>query len=333
MRDLLVVAACGALVSIAAVVRPFVSAGTLPTTPSASAVPLLQELPEGAPAPVWQEAAAPSDAPLSGCAIPDKGMGPYVEVPSATPFLAKVFVPKERIGQSDGYRVLVHFHGGEPVRKLMVLEDFDYVIATIDRGNGSNAYLGTVKDRRAWDELLAGIDEHVSRAMGRTMKADEVIVSSWSAGYKAVEELLRLAPPDPLFHGLVLLDSLHASHPIGKGQLDGFIRAGKRAAAGNEPFFFSMAHSAIIPDGYASTTETASYVITRTGLHRQDVVDGGQDRLPLRSVAQKGKFEVRGYAGNDKAAHCDQLRLLPIILHRQQKTTSAVAGASPSPRP
>jgi hypothetical protein len=333
MRDLVVVAACGALVSIAAVVRPFVSAGANPPTPSASAASALQDLPEGAPAPSWEAPPTPSDAPLSGCAIPDKGMGPFVEVPSASPFLAKVFVPKDRVGQGDAYHVLLHFHGGEPVRKLMAVEDFDYVLATIDRGNGSSAYLGSVKDRRAWDDLLAGIDEHVTRAMGRDMKADEVIVSSWSAGYKAVEELLRLAPPDPLLHGLVLLDSLHASHPIGKGQLDGFIRAGKRAASGTEPFFFAMMHSAIVPEGYASTTETANYVITRTGLHRQDVVDGGQDRLPLRSLAQKGKFEVRGYAGDDKAAHCDQLRLLPIILHRQQKATSAVAGASPSPRP
>lgn len=345
-RDLTLMVGCGALVGLAAVVRPFVTGGANAATPSASALVGMSDLPEGAAPPAWDEEPRTNDAPLSGCAIPDMGMGPYVEVPSASPFLAKVYVPKERIGQSDAYHLLVHFHGGEPVRKLMVLEDFDYVIATIDRGNGSSAYLGSVKDRKAWDELIAGIDEHVSRAMGRNMKTDDVLVSSWSAGYKAVEELLRLAPQPPELHGLVLLDSLHASKPIGKGQLDGFIRAGKRATK-DPAFFFTMVHSAIIPEGYASTTDTANYVLTRVGAHRQEVTDGGQDRLPLRTVAQKGRFEVRGYAGNDKAAHCDQLRLLSIILHRQKKATtatastattpapatSAVAGASPSPRP
>lgn len=330
----MVVGGCGALVALAAVVRPFVSAGASAAPPSASAASGLSDLPEGAPAPTWNDEPPATDAPLSGCAIPDKGMGPYVEVPSGSPFLAKVFVPKERIGQSDAYHLLIHFHGGEPVRKLMSVDDLDYVVATIDRGNGSSAYLGSVKDRKAWDELVAGIDEHVSRAMGRNMKSDDVIVSSWSAGYKAVEELLRLAPQPPEVHGLVLLDSLHASKPIGKGQLDGFIRAGKRAT-NDSAFFFAMVHSAIIPEGYASTTDTANYVLTRVGAHRQEVTDGGQDLLPLRTVAQKGRFEVRGYAGNDKAAHCDQLRLLSIILHRQKKaaTTSAVAGVSPSPRP
>jgi len=323
------VGGCGALVAIAAVVRPFVSAGANAAPASASAF-ALTELPEGAPPPTWEEKPAPSDAPLSGCDIPDKGMGPFVEVPSPSPFLAKVFVPKDRIGQSDAYHLLIHFHGGEPVRKLLAVEDFDYVLATIDRGNGSSAYQGSVKDRKAWDELLEGIDEHVTRAMGHNMKRDDVLVSAWSAGYKATEELLKITPADPAFHGLVLLDSLHASKPIGKGQLDGFVRAGKRAAAGDDAFFFAMVHSAIIPEGYSSTTDTANYVLTRVGARRMDVTDGGQDRLPLRTVAQKGRFEVRGYAGNDKAAHCDQLRLLPILLHRQKKTpTSAAAVASP----
>ncbi len=223
-----------------------------------------------------------------------------------------------RLAADGDYELLLHFHGGEAARKLLLPEELRLVIAVVDRGVGSSAYQGTFASRRSWDELIGNIDRLVSDASGHPAHTRRIVVSSWSAGYKAVEEVLNVAQNDPAIEGIVLLDSLHASYPEGKsqlehGQLAQFVGAARHAA--HDPaFFFNVTHSEIKPPGYASTTETSSLLLSELGITAETVREGGRDVLPLTRVAEEGRFTVRGYAGNDARAHCDQLRLLPSIL-------------------
>jgi hypothetical protein len=286
-----------------------------PTASSALVLPAGATLPTAAPDPPQTHV---------GCDIEDRGMGDYVEVPSATPFPAKVYVPSG--ADAGAYTLLVHIHGGDAARKILAPEKLGMVLATIDRGNGSRAYEGLFPDKRAWDDFIGGVDAHVSQARGGQAHASRIFVTSWSAGYKAVEGALGESL-DRDWGGLVLLDSLHAGYPPGAkalrhGQLDVFVRTAKRASTSTD-FFFEMTHTEIVPPGYASTTETADLVLKEVGMTAQQVTEGGRDSLPLASIASKGRFEVRGYHGSDAAAHCDQLRLLPEILRRESAPHAA----------
>ena len=286
-------------------------AGAPPAADSASATPL-GDLPSGASAALL--VAPPID---NGCDIPDRGMGDYVEK-HGLPLGARLFVRNAAVDAEGDYALLVHFHGGEAAKKLLLPQNRNLIIAVLDRGNGSSAYEPTFSSRKAWDDFLGVGDRLVTEQIGRPAHASRIYVSSWSAGYKAVEDVLRVAGDDTSLRGLVLLDSLHASYLEGKpklehGQLETFVAAARRATT-DASFFFTMVHSEIKPAGYASTTETAAYVLSELGLEADVVREGGRDQLPQTSVAHQGRLSVRGYTGNDPSAHCAQLSLLPAIL-------------------
>ncbi len=251
-----------------------------------------------------------------GCAIADRGLGEYAERGPMP--MGKLYVRTGAVDDTGAYTLLLHLHGGEAARKLVLPSNFDLELVTIDRGVGSSAYEGTFPSRRSLDDLVGAADRLVSEAVGRSARARALVVSSWSAGYRGVEDVLAVAGEDPELTGIILLDSLHASYPPGKtslehGQLERFVDAARRATR-DPSFFMQITHSEIRPPGYASTTETASLLLSELGLEAAPIKEGGRDLLPLTRMADEGRFAVRGYVGDDARAHCDQLRLLPSIL-------------------
>ena len=77
------------------------------------------------------------------------------------------------------------------------------------------------------------------------------------------------------------------------------------AIAGHK--LFAVTHSSI-QTPYASTTETAEFLLDTEGL----TVDrreqpGPRPGMTLTSRADREGFHMRGFSGDDKAAHCDHL--------------------------
>jgi hypothetical protein len=75
-----------------------------------------------------------------------------------------------------------------------------------------------------------------------------------------------------------------------------------------------VAHSEIFPGTYASTTETADYLLERLHLARRPVLKWGPMGLQQLSEARAGQFLLVGYAGNSAPDHVDQLHSLPEFL-------------------
>src|SRR5262249_5273936 len=128
----------------------------------------------------------------------------------------------------------------------------------------------------------------------------KLALSSWSAGYGAIEQILRQTGGKNI-DAVILLDSLHAgydneqAHTLKTAQIEPFVAFAKRAAGGKT--FMFMSHSSIIPPGYASTTEVSSYMISQVGgkpvkAKREDVLG-----LDMIRKYDKGNFHVRGYDG------------------------------------
>lgn len=297
------------------------------TAPSAS--PLLAAtaalpppLPSGAATRAMDELPAEGER-ARGCHFDERGFGDYgaprrLTVPeSSAPF--RLLVPAGRAVADDGsFRLLVHFHGAEPVRKQLAPEGLDLVIATLDAGTGSHAYTRALP-KGAFTELVHAAEREVAAVSGiPRARARAVVVSSWSAGYGAVAQIL--ARPHPELAALILLDSLYAglapgTREVERAELAPFVDAARDALRAG-PLFY-LTHSAVATPSYASTGEVATFLLDELGarpLPLEPLLSTASDLRPLTRLYEASHLTIRGYAGGDRDAHCAQLHLLPAIL-------------------
>ncbi|MEZ4311537.1 MAG: hypothetical protein R3F14_26170, partial [Polyangiaceae bacterium] len=251
---------------------------------------------------------------INPCMTPDPGFGKY-DGWSRAVSMGQMIAPKSGgIRKDGGFDVIIHFHGHEPVRKEFVKTSNGVVLVGIDLGIGSGAYSAGFASPQTFTKLKASIEAEMKKRTGNDKAHIRKLgLSSWSAGYGAIDQILRQTGGKDI-DAVILLDSLHAGYvdesakTLKTVQIEPFVAFAKRAAS--KKTFMFMSHSSIIPPGYASTTEVASYVVGKIGgktkkAKRQDVL--GLDMV-LRF--DKGNFHVRGYEGDDKPDHCAHLGLM-----------------------
>jgi hypothetical protein len=256
---------------------------------------------------------------INPCMTPDPGFGIYDGWSGSGMSIGQVLIPHQGgITKGGQFDLVIHFHGHEPIRKEFVKTAKGIVLVGIDLGIGSGAYQSAFSSPQVFVNLLASVEAAVAKHAGRpSARIRKLALSSWSAGYGAIEQILR-QPAAKKVDAVILLDSLHAgytdeqAHTLKAEQLTPFIAFAKRAAA-KQAFMF-MSHSSIIPPGYASTTEVAGYVVGKLGgkpktASRQDVLG-----LDMIERFDKGFFHMRGYTGNDKPDHCAHIGLMADIV-------------------
>jgi hypothetical protein len=91
-----------------------------------------------------------------------------------------------------------------------------------------------------------------------------------------------------------------------------FLRFAEDAVAGRKQMI--VTHSEIFPGTFASTTETADWLLAELNLARKAVVRWGPMATQQLSEAKAGRFLMVGYAGNSAPDHVDQLHSLPDYL-------------------
>ncbi len=256
---------------------------------------------------------------INPCMTPDPGFGMYDPWQSVS--VGHMVAPhKGGITKAGGFDLIVHFHGHEPIRKEFVKAAKGVVLVGIDLGIGSGAYANGFAAPHVFTGLIASIEAAVAKRTGNKKAfVRKLALSSWSAGYGAIEQILR-QPAGRRVDALVLLDSLHAGYAdeqqktLKVAQIEPFVAFAKRAAAGHG--FMFMSHSSIIPPGYASTTEVASYVVgeLRGKLRKAKK----KDVLGLEMIDRfdRGGFHVRGYEGDDKPDHCAHIGLMKEVVAR-----------------
>jgi hypothetical protein len=284
---------------------------------AAATAALPPPLPSGAP-PRGMEELPTDDERDTGCHFVDRGYGDYEarKVATAGGAFGKALIPRGRAVMDDGsFRLLVHFHGAEPIRRQLAPEGFELVIVGVDAGIGSHAYERAFPPG-AFEQLVDAVEREVGAMNGLSrVHAGPIVLSSWSAGYGAVTQIL--ARPHPRIEAVILLDSLYAGYPAGKrslehGQLAPFVDAARSALQGGPPFY--LTHTAILPPGYASTGEVASFLLQELGARATQVEASAGEVHPLVRLYEDGHLFLRGYGGDDRDAHCAQLHLLPGIL-------------------
>jgi hypothetical protein len=91
-----------------------------------------------------------------------------------------------------------------------------------------------------------------------------------------------------------------------------WLQIGRDAIVGKKRLIIT--HSEIFPGTFASTTETADYLLREWGLKPHPVVKWGPMKTQILSEVKRGRLLVIGFAGNSAPDHVDELHSLPEYL-------------------
>lgn len=228
--------------------------------------------------------------------------------------IGTLFVPEKLQGKGT-MPLLLHFHGGTWLPEVAAAEISTAVI-TIQIGSGSGVYAKAFADPQQFSRLLSEAEEKSQS------KFTTITLSAWSAGYGAVREILKAEENYQRVDRVLLIDGLHTGYLNGKpgpqeseleiAPLEIFLKFACDAVAGRKQMMIT--HSEIFPGTFASTTETADYVLRELKLVRRPVLRWGPMGTQQLSEVRAGKFLLLGYAGNSAPDHVDQLHALPKLL-------------------
>ncbi|HEX8211927.1 MAG TPA: hypothetical protein VF584_17255 [Longimicrobium sp.] len=219
--------------------------------------------------------------------------------------------------------VVIHFHGAAWLPQQAA--GGRAVVAVVNLGAGSGIYHRTYAEPAAFDSLLAGVAAEVSAVGGRAVRLRRVTLAGFSAGHGAVRAILREPRHFVRVDAVLLLDGMHTSYvpegtPLAAGgtldstNLAAFAAFARAAMRGEKRFL--VTHSEIFPGTYASTTETADWLLRELGLRRTRRLRWGPRGLQQLSEVRAGGFQLLGYAGNSAPDHVDHFHAMPELLAR-----------------
>jgi hypothetical protein len=246
--------------------------------------------------------------------------------PAAKP--VEVLVP-DRARSRDVFDLVVYFHGAAwlPQQAVADLDDRT-VTAVVNLGSGSGLYHRSFVDAAAFDTLMASVTREVSAVTNRPSRVGRLTLVGFSAGHGAIRAILLDRRHFDAVNAVLLLDGMHTSYvPEGTvlekgGTLDttnlvAFTNFARAAMHGDKRFL--VTHTEIFPGTFASTTETADWMLRTLGLKRTPVLRWGPRGTQQLSEVRSGRFELMGFAGNTAPDHIDVLHAMPELLARLLK--------------
>jgi arylsulfatase A-like enzyme len=231
--------------------------------------------------------------------------------------LGTLFLP-EGLRLTGQVPLFIHFHGGSWLPEAAAAKVGNTAAISVQRGSGSAVYAEPFTDPDTFRRLLQEAESKAGVRFG------PITLTAWSAGYGAVREILRQPEHYQRVDNVLLIDGLHTSYVTGRpGPLESqlvtdglspFVQFARDASAGRKRLLIT--HSEIFPGTFASTTETADYLLGQLGLTRKAVLQWGPMGTQQLSEGSKGSLSVLGFAGNSAPDHVDQLHALPEWLTR-----------------
>lgn len=203
--------------------------------------------------------------------------------------------------------LVIHFHGApwlaeDAVRKRAR----NAAVIGIQIGSGSGVYARAFQEPGRMAALVAE-----ARAAAKA-EFCPIYLTSFSAGYGAIREVLRDPKSSGVVEGILLMDSLHSGYttgttpgPVEPEPLAPFVEFARAAVAGRKRMV--VTHSEVFPGTFASTTETADYLLSRLGLKHLPKLKEGPDGMQQLSRVHAGRFDLFGFAGNSAPDHVDHL--------------------------
>lgn len=211
--------------------------------------------------------------------------------------------------------ILFFFHGGSWIPQVAAVRNHVAVVS-VQAGAGSAAYAQLFGDPKRFPALLREAESKAGTRFGHVM------LGGWSAGCGAIRQILKTPESYQRVDSVLLIDGMHTGYVDGKpgplesrinpDNLEVWLQLSRDAIQSRKRMV--VTHSEIFPGTFASTTETADYLVTQLGLAPHTVLKWGPMGLQQLSEAKAGRLLLIGYAGNSAPDHVDQLHSLPVFL-------------------
>lgn len=240
--------------------------------------------------------------------------GIYIRSDTILSKSVEIYIP-EQYKNSSHLNLLIHFHGSAyiPVAALQNVPK-KYILTVVNLGSGSSVYQREFSEHITFTKFLSIVKQLIKLKLNSGIIIDQVLITSFSAGYGAVRAILQGEGTPENIDGIILLDGLHTDYipdktvvadggRLNAEKLEPFLTFANLAKAGQT--FFLITHSEIFPGTYASTTETADYLIQSTGLKRVPVLKWGPGGMQQLSEVCQNRFYIFGFAGNSAPDHID----------------------------
>jgi D-alanyl-D-alanine carboxypeptidase/D-alanyl-D-alanine-endopeptidase (penicillin-binding protein 4) len=219
----------------------------------------------------------------------------------------------------------IHLHGATDVMEREFASiGAPGVLVTLTLPGLSKVYADHFRSGDVFGRLIGEADSALRTATtsdGGERKIGRVTVSSFSAGFGGVRELLKQPAAFDRISALVMLDSIYcgfagepAQRAVDAELMAGFTRFAREAAENRKRMVIT--HSAQPTSDYASTTETADFLIRTLGGVRGEADEEWAPGWRQVSEYSRGQFEVIGFAGASAEDHLRHLRASGAILGR-----------------
>ena len=232
----------------------------------------------------------------------------------------QLFIPEKLKNekQAGEIKLLITFHCGNWIPEMATYQLKEPLpCLSLQLGSGSGRYAKPfTDDPKLLEKLLKEIAVHLKRPIS------SLVLVGWSAGYGSIREIIHISEYESKVSHILLIDGLHTGYIGGKpGPLDSkleteplepFLQFARKAVAGDKRLM--ILHSEIFPGTFASTTETADWLIGKLQLKRRAVLQWGPMKTQQLGETNSGKMQIRAYAGNSALDHVDLLHGLPEFL-------------------
>lgn len=259
---------------------------------------------------------------VTGTAVP---FTPLPDPPPASPGGAvsyalstgTLYIPDGYQPPQDNADVMVHFHGADSVALQNLLQSGKSgVLIVINYGGLSAAYSAPFADRHLFRSILVEARDRLTEVYGRPIGIGRLALTSFSAGYGALRQILKYPEYDGMITDIVMADSLYAGYVMVNGQtvpdpnqIRDFVRMALRAA--HSRITFTMTYSQLVPGTYASTRECADAIIAAVGASRVAASGADATGMTLESTVDLGLLRIRSYqgtTGDDHMLHLTQMQ-------------------------
>lgn len=236
---------------------------------------------------------------------------------------AVVSLPAQWTSLGPEIPVLLHLHGDRAVvENNFAAIGAPGIIVNITLPGLSKIYADFFADAAVFSDLLRDTEAALrSEAPGQPWRLGALTVSSFSAGFGGVRQLLKQPAAFERIGTLVMADSIYCGYAgdIAEKRVDpelmaGWVRFARLAAEGQRRM--AVSHTRQVPEGYASTTETADYLIRELGGARTVVAPESGGPLKIQSRFTRGQLEIFGCDGEKAEDHMRHLRSLSVLLER-----------------
>ena len=249
---------------------------------------------------------------------------------------AQLFIPDYYQAPSDGmFDLIFHLHGASWAAEDEVYKaKANAILFNIHLAELSSIYKNYFLDYANFPKILDDIiDILKEEGIISNPKISNLIITSFSAGYGGVREILKHNAYYDIIDAIALADGLHCdSDSATKAiQMKDFLSYANDAKAKKK--IMLLTHSSILTNGYDNTTQTANYLINGIGSIR--IAYSAVDEIGIQySKCDTGHFHLKGYYGDAANDHLKHLyamnKMLEDALNILYNQTTGLNDVEPS---